>query len=240
MPTFQIPQSDKGLRVMLERVVTTGRQDWAAQRGLIDPTMLTDIETFLADWSPKLDRLGALRGGRNKEVRESGTAVKELAVYVRDAWVVQKRRIARLHLPRAILAYYGLPIEGTLPKSVSRDEWLAWAQKLIHGDAAAVADGYPALVNPSAAEVAAQLALAEKEVDEIAMADRVLDNAQEAVAAGRKIARGLIKEAVAQLRFALRKESPESARRVMRWYGAMFRSTRQPIEPETPAQTDQA
>jgi len=62
-------------------------------------------------------------------------------------------------------------------------EWLTMAENVVAGDAQAVADGYDAMINPSAAELDAVRAAAQTEVEEVAPADRAYDEAQEAAAA---------------------------------------------------------
>ena len=239
MLKIEIPKGNNALAGTLQRIVTTGRQDLAAGRPLIDAATLDQIDAFLADWTPKLQLVTRRRSEHTQELHEALAVRRTLAVYVRDAWEVQKRRIAREGLPSALLALYGLPQDGRVPQGIRVDDWPIWAEKLIHGDAAAVAQGYAPLANPSAAEIAAKLALTQQETPEVTVADRAWDEAQEAVARGRIIARGLIREAMAQIRFNLRRESNESVRRVMRLYGAQFRSSRQPIEDPEPPTADQ-
>lgn len=234
----KLPQNDNALAGTLYRIVTTGRQDLAAGRPLVNAATLDEIDALLADWSPKLSLVTSQRAAHTQEVHEAVAAVRTLSVYVRDAWEVQKRRIAREGLPSALLALYGLPQAGRVPQNIRAHEWAGWAQKLIDGDAAAVAQGYAPLANPSAAEIAAKLAQTEKETPEVDVADRAWDEAQAAVARGRAIGLGLVKEAWTQIRFNLRRQSNESVRRVMRLYGAQFRSSREPIE-TTEQPTDQ-
>ncbi|MFN8596509.1 MAG: hypothetical protein U0559_10045 [Anaerolineae bacterium] len=224
------PENDVALAGALERTVTTGRADRAAGRPLIDEATLNDIDAFLADWSSKLSIVATRRAAHTNEVHEAVAAARVLSVYVRDAWEAQKRRIAREGLPSALLVLYGLPQDGRVPHNVAAPQWAQWAQKLIEGDKVAVAQGYAPLANPSAAEIAAKLALAQKETPEAAGADIAWAEAQAAVAAGRIVGRKLFKEAMAQIRFCLRHESNESVRRVMRTYGAQFRSSHPPIE----------
>ena len=226
MQYWQLPRSDTTLQSTLEQIVITGQQDRAAGRPLVSEGVLNDMAAFLADWSPKLQIIWARKAERAREVSEANAAARCLALFVRDAWEVQKRRIVREDLPRALLELYGLPLKGRIPQNVRARDWPLWAERLIHGDEVAVAQGYAPLVNPSAAEIAEKLALANQEAPESDAADRVLDEAQAAAAAGRRIARDFIQEAMDQIRFNLRRESPESVRRVMRSYGATFRSRR--------------
>ncbi len=225
MPIAKPPRSDLKLAAFLKRALTTGHQDRDLGQPLLEDATLEAIETFLADWEPKVNQLGRLLAARSQTTRQSQQAIRELETYVRDVWTVQKRRIARQKLPAAVHLYYGLERDGSKPRAGSRQQWIVWAQQVIAGDAAAVAAGYEPLSNPSAAEVAEKLVQAQAELDQVALADRAYDQGQEIVAEGRAQARALAREVMAQLRFRLRHETPPSQRRVMRTYGAQFAET---------------
>ena len=131
-----------------------------------------------------------------------------------------------------------LPLSGDVPNPTTQEEWLALAAQVVQGDADAVAAGHPAMVNPSAARLQAVLAATMTEAEDVAMADRAYDEAQEAVAALRPRADELIEDVMAELRFNLRKKDPPSQRRIMRTYGARFRYLEgEPVDPdEEPAE----
>lgn len=89
------------------------------------------------------------------------------------------------------------------------------------------------MVNPSAAQLQAVLAATMTKAEDVAMADRAYDEAQEAVAALRPQADELIEEVMAELRFNLRKKEPPSQRRIMRTCGARFRYLEgEPVDPD--------
>jgi hypothetical protein len=207
---------------MLEQCLITGRQDKERGKPLLDDAVLADIEAFITEWGPQVRAVDIKAAGRSKEVRESGSALAELETYVRDAWVVEKRRIARESLPPEVIKYYGLDIESELPRSGTRAQWLQWGTVVIEGDEAAVAAGYEPIANPSAAQIQIKLEAAQKEAEEVAMRDRDLDEAQQVVADSRPRAEALIYEVMDQLRFNLRKLDAPSQRRIMRSYGATF------------------
>ena len=79
------------------------------------------------------------------------------------------------------------------------------------------------MCNPSAAELQAVLDTARSEFDDVAMADREYDKAQEEIERLRPQADDLIQDVFAELRFNLRKKDDASQRRIMRTYGAEFR-----------------
>jgi hypothetical protein len=109
-----------------------------------------------------------------------------------------------------VLTFYQLPLDGTIPKPTNQEQWLTMAVQVIKGDADAVAAGFPAMANPSAAELEVVLKTAQSESDDVAMADRAYDAAQEAVAALRAQADELVSEVMAELRFNLRKHDAPS------------------------------
>jgi hypothetical protein len=207
---------------MLEQCVITGGQDKERGKPLIDDVVLGNITAFLATWGPLVRQLDIKQAGRSKEVRESGSAASELETYIRDVWVVEKRRITREGLPPEVLLYYGLDMNAELPHSGTRAQLLQWGKTIVDGDAAAVAAGYEAIANPSALQVNAKLTAAQTEADQVAMRDRDFDEAQQAVSTGRARAEELIYEVMDQLRFNLRKLDAADQRRVMRSYGATF------------------
>ncbi|NKQ35550.1 MAG: hypothetical protein HF973_08040 [Chloroflexi bacterium] len=96
-------------------------------------------------------------------------------------------------------------------------------RSLIQGDAAAVAAGFPAVVNPSVTELQTALAAAETAVNDIALYDRAYDDAQKSLADLRPQADDLCQRIVSELRFTLYNLDPASQRRVMRTYGARYR-----------------
>ncbi len=222
MPTFKMPKSSTGLLLFLEQASATGKQDRDLGRPLLDEIVLNEIDDFVAEWGPQVRQLDRILAARSKEVRESREAIVVLGTYVRDAWVVEKRRITREELPAEVHRFYGMDLSGTIPRTGSRQQWMEWAQRIVDGDVDAVAAGYEPIANPSAAQVAEKLTQAKAEVQDVAMTDREYSQAQKAVASGRARAEELTYEIMDQLRFNLRREEAANRRRVMRSYGATF------------------
>ena len=222
MPTYAPPQGDANRLLFLKTSLEMGRKDLDANLDYVDKGTLDGVEAFIAKFEPVYLDLNATLAQRIKETSEKTGALAELQTWVRDFWEVGKRRVYRLKLPTAVLAYYGLGQDGAVPKSAGEASWLDFAGQIVKGDADAVAAGYPAMLNPSAAEVAAQLANARAEAAQVGGTDRVYDQAQESAAALRPEADSLIQEIMDQLRFNLRKKDEPSQRRIMRSYGARF------------------
>jgi len=235
MPTYEPPRGDSERFTFLQRAAITGPQDIAAGNLYLDQAILDEIAAFLPTFGAALNTVSEKLGARIKETQERSAAIERVALYTRDLWEVLKRRVRRLEQPAAALSFYQLPLDGTVPKPTAQEEWLTLAAKVVEGDARAVAAGYPAMVNPSAAELDAVLQTAVSEAADVALADRVYDQAQETVAALRLQADELLAEVMEQLRYNLRKRDAPSQRRIMRTYGARFRYlVGEPLDPDDP------
>lgn len=230
MPEYRAPRSDLARQAFLETAARTGQEDIDAGNNYIAKSLVDDIGGFLPGFDTKVEAVTATLSGREKEVREKNEAVANLITYVHDLWEVLKRRVNRKKEPAEVLTFYQLPLDGTNPTPNSDKEWLTMAENVVDGDAKAVAAGHDAMANPSAEELNAVMVDTQKEVDEVAPADRQYDEAQEAIAALRPRADELIGEVMDELRFTLRKKDDPSQRRIMRTYGATF--TFLPGEPQ--------
>ena len=222
MPTYSRPQNDLARLVFLKRAATTGAQDLKSGDACVSQETVDAINTFLPDFEAAVNTISEKLGDRVQEVQERGAAIERVALYVRDFWAVLKRRAKRLDQPAKVLTLYRLPLDGTVPKSITQEQWIELAAQVVQGDELAVKAGFPAMQNPSAAELAAVLKTAQSESDDVAMADRAYDKAQEAIAALRAQADELISDMMAETRYLLRKKDAASQRRIQRTYGATF------------------
>jgi len=222
MPKYKPPRSNLGRSSFLAQALDTGTKDRTAGNNFISQESLDNITNLLPSLEIAVSQVGSRLSVRAKEIRERASAVGKTKRYLRDLWVVLKRRVERLEQPAEVLTYYQLPLDGLTPNPTAQDEWLMLAEQVVKGDDRAVLAGYPPMTNPSAAELAEVLAAAKKESHDVAMADREYDQAQETMAALRPQAAELIAEVMAELRFNLRKKDAPSQRRIMRSYGAHF------------------
>lgn len=228
MVKFQAPRSDKGRAGFMRQAV-------AMAQGSVESEVPPEVVAAMVAW---LERANAAESdatdglaGRARAVRLAQEATTELALYVQDFLVGLRRRVRRLRLPEGVLNFYGLTTEGKLRhEGKARDDWLTRAGLLLAGEETAVTAGYPPMCNPSAAELAAKLTIAQEAAAAVDRADRIYDEAQAALAQLRPQADELIKEVVAQIRFATRRLDAPSQRRVLRRYGARF-ITRGKAEP---------
>ena len=239
MAVYAVPRSDADRLFCLKCTLDMARKDSQAALYYVDEATADNVETLIAQFEPAYQALNAKLGQRVRVTEGKVTALGDLETHVRDFWEVGKRMVARRKLAPALLAYYGLAQDGSVPKSATDTSWLDFGAQIVKGEADAVAAGYPAMSNPSAADVAAQLTLAQAEFNQVGGTDRAYDTAQETVAALRVTVDEMIQEIMAQLRFSLRKKDEASQRRIMRSYGAKFtyaegETPDEDVIPETP------
>lgn len=223
MPQYTNPTSHSGRLIFLKRSLATGLVDRAEGRDYVSQATLDAVSALIGPYSTSFGALPQAKSIRSKEVREATRSLGSLKLHVRDLWDGLKRRTRRMGHPAEVLQYYGLPISGRVVNPTTYDAWLQWGQRCVDGDAAAVVAGYPPMSNPGAAEVAAALAIARSERNDVAEADHVLDLAQAQLAALVPQADSLIVDVMDELRFNTRKLSFPSQRRIQRTYGARFR-----------------
>lgn len=157
---------------------------------------------------PMLEKLNIISqklSGREKESREKNEAADKVAGCVRDLWGEVKRRVRRLKQPAEVLTFYQLPLSSETPRLYTLDELIVMGQRLVVDDTRAVTAGYPAMVNPSAADLNALVQSAQTEKEGVAIADREYDQAYEALAALLVQTDEMIGEVMAPLRYALRR-----------------------------------
>lgn len=238
MPFRINPTSHQGRSELLQRAVQSAISDRVDGREYVPQEWINQVTTFVQTYRPKVDAISRQIGLRSMEIGERDVAVSRLAIYVRHGWQVLKLRVERLGQPEGVLRLYGLPLDGAVPAGVTPEGWLTYARLFVEGDAAAAAAGYPPMVNPSAAEVQAELTSASAEVADVSAADAAVDEAQAAAATDAAQADALIGDLVDYLEFYLRRLDAPSQRRIMRRYGIRFHyragETPDPEEPVEP------
>ena len=235
MPTYAAPRSDDARLATLETISTTAALDNDDAR-LLPAALRQRVDAFLPGYRPVVQAVEAATAGRAKEVTEKGKALKSLLTHVQDFFEVLKRRTTRLGHDVSALVHYGLPQSGDVPKLVAETAVESAADGIVLGEAAAVAAGFPAMANPSAAEVKTALDAYRKESGEVAPADTRVRQAQTAAAAQRELADDLITDVKDELTHALRKLEGPAQRRVLRLFGFKFTANagEKPEEPVAP------
>lgn len=224
MPDFEAPRSHAARVLFLTRSAQTGQADITAGRNYVSQPTVDAINLLLPTYRSAVSAIPAAAAGRSKEIREKNEAAAVVATYTRDFWEVLKRRVKRLGEPAEVLLFYGLPLDGTVPRPMTADEWIQHARTCVDGDAAAVLQGHTAMANPSALELNTQLTAASTEAADVAEADHLHDEALALAESMVADADLLIEDVMAELRFNTRRMDYPSQRRIQRTYGARFRT----------------
>ena len=235
MPTYSAPGSDEDRLAVLKTLLSATAAE-PSLNALLPAALRADIDAFVTRYEPIVQAGSAAEAGRAKEVKEKDTAQAKLDIYVRDFFEVLKRRTEREEHNVSVLVHYGLTQAGDVPKLRAAEHLVKAANSIVNGETAAVAAGFPAMSNPSAAQVNAKLQAFTKEAGEVKPADEKLRAAQAAAAELRESADDLIADAKAEVSHALRKEDAPTIRRVLRQLGYTFTAKpgEQPEPPPTP------
>jgi hypothetical protein len=238
---MRVPESDDARAAFRSTAIRTAATDAAKGITYIPASVITTATTFVNDktvgettvpgFASLVTQRQLLEGKVTKEVGEAQTAEDVLDTYVRDYVAVLGRRTFRLKHSVAVLDCHKLNHSVELPPLGTQEERRTVAQELVAGDAAAVAMGFPAMVNPGAAEVQAKLTDAVRERGEVTPVDRDLQALLEKLRALRPQAQD---DLVDELRHSTRKLEAGTAREVMRSYGLSYETL--PGEAPEPSQ----
>ena len=224
MPQHLPPQSHSARYIFLKRAALTGQVDINNGRTLVSQGTVDNINNLLPSYRLALNAIVPATATRSRELRERNEAIGVLQVHVRDFWEVLKRRVVRMGQDAEVLNYYGLPLDGVVPRPETPDQWIEAANACVAGDALAVAAGLAPMSNPSVPEMLAVITVATAEQADVSEADRDHDEALAAANALVPVMDGLAEDVMAQLRFNTRKMDFPSQRRIQRTYGARFRN----------------
>lgn len=248
MPRMRVPESDDARAALMSTAIRTAASDAAKGITYIPASVITAATTFLNDrtvgettvpgFASLVTQRQLAEGRVTKEVGEAQTAEGVLDTYVRDYVAVLGRRTFRLKHSVAVLDCHKLNHDAELPPLGTQEERRTVAQELVAGDAAAVAMGFPAMANPSAAELQTKLTDAVRERGEVTPVDRDLQALLEKLRALRPQAQVVVDDLVDELRHSTRRLEAGTAREVMRSYGLSYETlpgeTPEPSEPATP------
>ena len=230
MPYYVAPTNDVEKHAFLNTVLDTAKKDMDKGNIYMNQQTVDAIEALLPEYTQAISDVQSKLGARSKEVLEGNEALSKLELYIRDMWDGLRRRTIRMNHPAKILTEYGLPLNGLTPRPNRNSEWLTIGATIIKGEANAIAEGFPPISNPSVEELQAVLETAGKETGEAAIADRVYDEAQEALAVLRVKVDALVGKTRRDLEYFLFDRDDASRRRIMRTYGIKFKYL--PDEPQ--------
>ena len=222
MAKINLPTSDNARSQLIQKCLHNESQIEDDSQRLLPADIIERGTALLSPYNSKLNAIGSLLSTRSIEVQEKKAAMNRLTTYLRDYWEVLRRRTNRLDHPVQVLTFYQLPLDGNTPPISREKDLLNIANRAIEGDTQAVNAGYPAMVNPTAAEVKEVLDVAWKEVNDVPPADRAYDQALESIADLRAQADELIRDIHDYLNFVLRKKDAASRRRIIQTYGFSY------------------
>ena len=223
MPKYVIPNSDVARLSFMSRAIKTAEAVPLDGTQRLPAPLLADLTAHYAAYRAAYDAVEAVLSQRKTETAESAAAITRLQMYLSHLWTAVANRAQRENQSVGVLGYYKLNSDGSRPTPTRREEWLEVATSVINGDAAAMAAGFPAAVNPAAAEVQAVLDTAVAESNDLPVADAAYDEAQAAVAALRPQADALIKAVRAAILYSTYEMDEASQRRILRNYGSVYR-----------------
>lgn len=223
MPQYVAPNTDVSRLAFMNRALKTAEAMPPNATQHIPAPLLAELTAHYQAYRAAYEAAQAALSRRKTETAESAAAMARLQMYLSHLWQAVSNRVQRENLPVGALGYYKLTNDGPRPTFSRREEWLEVATSVVAGDAQAVLAGYPAAVNPSAAELQAVLATAVAESNHLPIADAAYDEAQAAVDALRPKADALIKSVRAAVIYATHEMDLASQRRVLRHYGSVYR-----------------
>lgn len=235
MAKIKLPTNDNARLQFLKKCISaaTNDEEVNANPSLFPDELLDKGKTITPIFSEKLGKINSILSQRSIEIDQKQEALDDLNTWLRDFWEVLRRRTMRLDHPPQVLTHYQLPLNGLTPKLSREKDMLEITQRVIDGEATAVEQGYPAMLNPTAAELQTVLDKAWKEVNDVPLADEAYDKAQEDIADLRSEVDELIRDIYDYLSFNLRKKEGASRRRIMQNYGFTFRYLKgEPIDEE--------
>jgi hypothetical protein len=222
MSRYIRPASNHTRLTALERIAQKGAQAANSKITYLRPETLDQVTALVPQFAAAVDNANDARSAQAAATAAARTAIKLVSQYIRDIWVAVKRRTSREGLPAAVQLHYGLSLSGKSPKIDAQDAWLTQAERIIQGEEAAVAAGYPALAAPTVAQLQIRLTAARDAVSQREAAKASYETRAAVRNSLRQPADRLIATAMHELRVSLREETASSRRETMRSYGARF------------------
>lgn len=200
---------------------------------MVSNRQLNTLKSFAPLFKEAYNKVNALNRQKREATDNAANVLEQLSTVIRDAWVVMRRRINRKGYPSSLLTYYLIPESHQMKVSGSREYWIQVARDVLDGDTAAVAKGFPPMLDPGADEIRERLAEAEKAIREVQEMGVALKRARQEFAELRERSGELYRDLANTARFYLREHSHSHIRDIMRDLGFKVR-TSNPAESEEP------
>ncbi len=224
MPATTYPRNDAARLVSGQAALNSHSSDDGEGNAILMGKTATRLAAVVGLFQVEMNAIDLSMSDRMKEVREKNEALTRLEMYIRHCWNSVKMRVERNSEPVELLANYGLSSSGLIPKTSFTSTLTVIADQIVVGNAKTVEMGYASMVNPTIEELMAVNDAAKKEINEVAPADKVVDDASAKLSEVRSEIDMVLRDIVADLNYNLRYEDDSSRRRIMRRYGVEFRS----------------
>ena len=229
MPYYVPARSHVDRLANLKAAVDADLADFALGKRILTTATISRLG-IIALYEPLVLAVATAEAKRSLEVSQKNAKYAKLLAYIRDYWEGLKRRTPREDHDASVLLFAGLPLSGDVPPVSSEAAAVAAAKQIVKGDADMVAAGFPAMSNPTAAQVSAALVAYQTEHKDVAPADGVLDAALAAAQGMVFDVDDIIEDVRAEVAHFNRKLDDPSIRRALRRYGMRFATN--PGEPQ--------
>ena len=222
MPTRKKPGSDEGRDKALYTAKTKNDGILAANRFLTNQTQ-TRLNTIQPAFRSALEARGTALANQSE-----GTVVNEEAKALARMFTSHFFQVFNLGVARGVYtksqrSFFQLDVNSdSVPPLTSEQDIIQWGLRIETGDAACVAAGGAAMVNPTAVEVKEVVdAFIARNAEQTALKD-LYDDAQEAVEKKREEADKVITKVWDEAETFYNEETPSSKRRNCREWGVIY------------------
>ncbi|MBN2091643.1 hypothetical protein JW964_18660 [candidate division KSB1 bacterium] len=223
MPYRTPINTDAGRISFMERCTMQNENEAATKNPLVETETMGVMKQALLDFKTAITQRGKEAADQIPAVAQKEESKATCGMWISHFFQVLSLWIKRELHDEGIYKYYSMDVKGpAVPPLYQDNEVLYWGEQLLQGEAKRIADGGPAMMNPSAEQFKpiyetykGKLQILQKEKNE-------LNAAEEAVNSLRARVDQVIDDAIAELEFRLRKFDAPNRRRKMRTYGVNF------------------
>lgn len=219
----QAPSNDRLRQAFLNTLVARAETDQTDGKYYLTGSLLNQAVRLRDNLTQAVAQQNAAYRTRVRAVQERDQHLVPLMAGIRQAWTGVYFRLRREDRLDWSTHYYKLPFDGKRPKLSKIVEWVEATEAFLAGEVAAVADGLPAMSNPSAEELTALLDLVKQGNKAISDAKEAVKETAETLESTRTAIHLLWQEIARYFRFAQGKLRPSQRREVMRRYGYIFK-----------------
>ena len=242
MPYYVPARSHVDRLANLKAAADADAADFALGKRVLSDATVSRLG-IVAVYEPLVLAIATAEAKRSLEVSQKNAKYAKLLAFIRDYWEGLKRRTSREEHDASVLIFAGLPLSGDVVGIPNEGAAVALAKQIAKGDVDMVAAGFPAMSNPTAAQVSAARSAYETEHKDIAPADGALDAALTAAQGMVLDVDDILEDVRAEVAHFNRKLDDPSIRRALRRYGMRFATnagepaedpTDNPVPPVTP------